>query len=425
MQLDESLIGIKINWSAYRSTVAHIHDYLEKAPNELNGWVVEPLHPRFKKIQRINKIANEIQLNAEVLVVIGVGGSYLGAKAIQDALTPYFGMLKDGIEVLYAGHNLSGSYMTQLVNSLDRKEFYVNVISKSGETMETMLAFRVLRNYMKKRYGPSYVSRIIVTTDAKGGNLKRIADKNQYRTLAIPSNIGGRYSVLTPAGLLPVATAGIDIAQLLEGARDAATHFKEEQLELNMAYRYAVIRYELLKKGFQIELLASFEPSLAKFHEWWKQLFAESEGKEQKGLFPSAVCYSTDLHSIGQFIQEGNPILFETMLHFNEKAMDCTIPIEELDLDALNYLMHKSFNEINAVAKEGVIGAHAMAGVPIIQIQLKRLDAYHIGYLLYFFMKSCAMSAYLLQVNPFNQPGVERYKIKTLELLLNSTVSKN
>ncbi|ATP42367.1 glucose-6-phosphate isomerase [Solibacillus sp. R5-41] len=425
MSLDESLIGININWTKYFPTVALIHRHLENVTEQLNGWVDNPLQQSPKLIHEINKTACEIKSNADVLVVIGIGGSYLGAKAVQDALTPYFGLQENGVEVLYVGHNLSGTYMKQLVNNLNNKEVYINVISKSGETMETMLAFRVLRNYMKDRYGNAHENRIIVTTDAKSGHLRKIADQNQYRTFAIPSNIGGRYSVLTPAGLLPIAAAGINIDQLLVGARDATIHFKEVQVERNMAYRYAVIRYELYKKGFQMELLACFEPSLAKLQEWWQQLFAESEGKEQKGLFPSSICYSTDLHSIGQFIQDGSPILFETMLHFNEVDMDYFLPIEGRDEDALNYLTYKSFNEINAVAKEGVTAAHADAGVPIIQIHLKKLDAYHLGFLLYFFMKACAMSAYLLKVNPFDQPGVEHYKIKTLELLINSVVYKS
>ncbi|MEK4424505.1 glucose-6-phosphate isomerase [Solibacillus sp. FSL K6-1523] len=425
MSLDESLIGIHVNWSMYFPTVALIHRHLENVPEQLNGWVDDPLQQSPKLIQAINETAHEIQLNADVLVVVGIGGSYLGAKAVQDALTPYFGLQENGVEVLYVGHNLSGTYMKQLINHLHNKEVYMNVISKSGETMETMLAFRVLRNYMKNRYGNTHNNRIIVTTESNNGSLKKIADQNQYRTFAIPSNIGGRYSVLTPAGLLPIATAGIDINQLLEGAKDAAIHFKEEQVERNMAYRYAVIRYELYKKGYQMELLACFEPSLAKLQQWWQQLFAESEGKEQKGLFPSSVCYSSDLHSMGQFIQDGSPILFETLLHFNEVDMDYFLPIEERDEDALNYLTDKSFNEINTVAKEGVTAAHADAGVPIIQIQLKKLDAYHFGFLLYFFMKACAMSAYLLKVNPFDQPGVEQYKIKTLELLINSVIYKN
>ena len=312
---------------------------------------------------------------------------------------------------------MSGAYIQQLLTSLENKEIYVNVISKSGTTMEPALAFRVLRQYMEKRYGEEAQNRIIVTTDAEKGVLKKIADNTGYRQFTIPANIGGRYSVLTPVGLLPVAVAGVDIEQLLEGAKKAATLLKEENLEQNEAYRYAVIRYELYKKGYQIELLASFEPGLQYLHEWWKQLFGESEGKDKKGLFPTAVSYSTDLHAIGQFVQDGSPILFETLLHFKEIADDYLVPFDSRNEDQLNYLANRSFNDINAISKQGTAMAHAAGGVPVIQLELERLDAYHLGYLLYFFMKACAMSAYLLQVNPFDQPGVEAYKNKMMELL--------
>lgn len=413
--LNESLI--KINWSDYSNKVSTIHHYLEKMNTSYTGWLNLPLENDPDLLYRIHQIVNEIKILADVLVVVGIGGSFLGAKAIQDALTPYFGRQQNGVEVVYVGHNMSGAYIEQLLKSLENKEVYVNVISKSGTTLEPALAFRVLRRYMGERYGDDVQNRIIVTTDAKNGLLKKIADDFGYRQFVIPENIGGRYSVLTPVGLLPIAVAGVDITQLLEGAKKAALLLKEESLEKNEAYRYAVVRHALYKSGFQIELLASFEPGLTMFHEWWKQLFGESEGKDKKGLYPSGVIYSTDLHSVGQFIQEGNPILFETVLHFKEIATDCFIPFDIRDHDELNYLANKSFNEINAISKQGVIAAHAEGGIPIIQLELERLDAYHLGYLIYFFMKSCAMSAYLLEVNPFNQPGVEAYKSKTLQLI--------
>lgn len=420
--LDDSLIGINIDWKEYRTSVSLVHDYLDRVSNDLTGWVKPPLEQSIKLIKSINCIASEIKKNADVLIVIGVGGSYLGAKAIQDALSPYFGLNKNGISVIYVGQNMSGAYIQQLLGSLDNKEIYVNVISKSGTTMEPAIAFRVFRHYMKERYGQEYYHRIIVTTDEKKGLLKKIADNKLYRQFHIPSNIGGRYSVLTPVGLLPIAVSGVNIYELLQGANAAYKILQEENIELNDAYRYAIIRNELFRRGYQIELLASFEPSLAKLHEWWKQLFAESEGKDKKGIFPCSVSYSTDLHSIGQFIQEGNPILFETVLHFKEIVEDCSIPFEEHDDDQLNYLSNKSFNEINILSKNGVVAAHAEASIPIIQLQLNKLDAYHLGYLVYFFMKACAVSAYLLNVNPFNQPGVEAYKKKTLELLTKETV---
>ena len=420
--LNESTLNI--NWFEYRNKVSTIHYYLEEMGTDLIGWLNSPLENNVLLLNRIHEIANEIKLCADVLVVIGVGGSFLGARAIQEALTPYFGQQQNGIEVVYVGHNMSGAYIQQLLKSLDKKEVYINVISKSGTTLEPALAFRVLRNYMEKRYGTDVKNRIIVTTDAQNGLLKKIADTSGFRQFVIPENIGGRYSVLTPVGLLPIAVAGIDITQLLEGAKKAALLLKEESLEKNEAYRYAVIRHALYKRGFQIELLASFEPGLSEFHEWWKQLFGESEGKDKKGLYPSGVIYSTDLHSVGQFIQQGNPILFETVLHFKEISTDCVIPYDLHNNDELNYLSNRSFNELNAISKEGVIAAHAEGGIPVVQLELEKLDAYHLGYLIYFFMKSCAMSAFLLEVNPFDQPGVEAYKSKMQELIQEDVIYK-
>ncbi|MER2152812.1 MAG: glucose-6-phosphate isomerase [Solibacillus sp.] len=420
--LSESLLHIK--WSDYYESVNTIHHYIERENGELTGWINSPIENNGVTLNSILQIANKIKLYADVLVVVGIGGSFLGAKAIQDALTPYFGQIPSGIEVIYVGHNMSGTYIKQLLKSLEAKSVYINIISKSGSTLEPALAFRVLRNYMENRYGDDVQNRIIVTTDAKNGLLKKIANSSGYRQFVIPENIGGRYSVLTPVGLLPIAVAGIDITQLLEGAKKAALQLKEESLEKNEAYRYAVIRHVLYKRGYKMELLASFEPGLSMFQEWWKQLFGESEGKEKKGLYPSGVIYTTDLHSVGQFIQDGNPILFETILHFNEVATDCIIPFDRYNRDGLNYLSNRSFNEINSISKQGVIAAHTDGGIPVIQLELERLDAYHIGYLIYFFMKSCAMSAYLLEVNPFDQPGVEAYKSKTRELMQREIVYK-
>ncbi|MGN7476656.1 glucose-6-phosphate isomerase [Solibacillus silvestris] len=413
--LNES--SLQINWSDYSDSVKTIHHYLEKKGAALTGWLNLPLENNDITLKAIQSVANEIKMCADVLVVVGIGGSFLGAKAIQDALTPYFDLHPNGIEVVYVGHNMSGAYMLQLIESLKNKNVYVNVISKSGTTLEPALAFRVLRKYMENRYGNDVQNRIIVTTDAETGLLKKIADNTGFRQFVIPENIGGRYSVLTPAGLLPLAVAGIDIVRLLDGAKKAALLLKEERLEKNEAYRYAVIRHSLYKRGYQIELLASFEPGLSKLHEWWQQLFGESEGKDKKGLYPSGVIFSTDLHSVGQFIQDGSPILFETILHFKETPTDCIVPYDVRNIDNLNYLSNRSFNEINAISKDGVIAAHAEGGIPVIQLELEKLDAYHLGYLVYFFMKSCAMSAFLLEVNPFDQPGVEAYKSKVLELM--------
>lgn len=370
----------------------------------------------FSAIQEIQEMCVEIQQKASVLLIIGVGGSFLGAQAVIDACTPYF-RTNNGLEIVYAGNNMSGAYLKQLLTYLDSKEVYVNVISKSGSTMEQALAFRVLQEYMEQRYGVSSKQRIVVTTNAEQGILKKIAEKNNYRQLTIPSEVGGRYSVFTAAGLLPIAAVGIDIEAFTKGGWQADLDFSNVNPSKNDAYQYALARYDLYMRGYSVELLASFEPRLNKLHEWWKQLFGESEGKERKGLYPSTVNYSTDLHAIGQFIQDGSPILFETLIHFADIEEDISIPFSASDVDGLNYLAGRSLNEINATSKDGVALAHEEGGVPVLKIELPKLDAYHVGYLMMFFMKACVISASLLEVNPFDQPGVEAYKQKMLELL--------
>lgn len=372
----------------------------------------------------IKEIAVEIQQKAQVFLVIGVGGSFLGARAVIDALSPYF-RTNNGVEIVYAGNNMSGPYLKQLLTYLDTKEVYVNVTSKSGTTMEPALAFRVVKDYMESRYGSATQQRILVTTDAKTGILKKIADKEGYRQFTIPSDVGGRYSVFTPVGLLPIAVAGHDIFAFIQGTKQAEIDFSSPDSEHNTAYQYALTRFDLYQRGYQVELLASFEPRLNKLHEWWKQLFGESEGKERKGLYPSTVNYSTDLHAIGQFIQEGSPILFETLLHFEEVEEDMLIPFWAGDADGLNYLADRSMNEINATSKDGVALAHEEGGVPVLKLELPKLDAYHVGYLMMFFMRACIISATLLEVNPFDQPGVEAYKQKMVQLLMQQNTYVN
>ena len=406
----------------YRDQVQRIHNNLVNQKS--TGWIDFPLQNQEQLLNSIEYVASEIKACADVLVVIGVGGSFLGARAIQEALTPYFGIARGGIEVVYVGLNMSGAYIKELLAYLDGKQIYVNIISKSGGTMEPALAFRVLRLYMEERYGNKAVERIIVTTDAEKGILKEIADRDCYRKFIIPENIGGRYSVLTAVGLLPVAVAGVDIRKLMDGARHAAIELSQSDLEFNDSYQYAVMRHILYEQGYSVEILASFEPGLSKFHEWWKQLFGESEGKDGKGLYPSTVSFSTDLHAIGQYIQDGRRIIFETLLHFHEIEGDMAVPYDARDEDGLNYLTNRTFNEINAISKQGTALAHAEGDVPVIQIELPKLDAYHLGYLIYFFMKACAMSACLLEVNPFDQPGVEAYKQKMLQLLKAEKVVK-
>ena len=370
----------------------------------------------------IQQVATEIQENADVLLVIGVGGSFLGARAVIDALSPYF-RTNNGVEVIYAGNNMSGAYLKQLITYLENKSVYVNVVSKSGSTMEPALAFRIVKQYMETRYGAEVNERILVTTDAHKGILKDIADKSGYRQFVIPTEVGGRYSVFTAAGLLPIAASGIDIQAFLEGAMHAESDFDNEDVESNAAYQYALARFDLYSRGYSLELLASFEPRLRKLHEWWKQLFGESEGKEHKGLYPTTVTFSTDLHAIGQFIQEGSRILFETLIHFDEIEEDIDVPFMLNDLDGLNYLAGRSMNEINTTSKDGVVLAHEEGGVPVMKIGIPKLDAYHVGYLMFFFMKACVISANLLEVNPFDQPGVEAYKKKMLELLKENVVN--
>lgn len=413
-----------IDWQQYTKKVEVLHDYLHTTENIATGWLHSPLDDQSALFARIHEVATEIKLKADVLVVVGIGGSYLGARAVQNALSPHFAERKSGIEVVYVGQNMSGSYVQGLIDYLKDKRVYVNVISKSGGTMEPALAFRVFRQYMEDKYGIEAKHRIIVTTDSETGLLREMANTSGYRQFEIPSNVGGRYSVLTPVGLLPLAVAGIDIHELMHGAKAAATEFAVSHLEDNEAYRYAVLRHALHTKGYKVELLASFEPALKRFHEWWMQLFGESEGKEGKGLYPTTANFSTDLHSIGQFIQEGSPILFETLLHFKQIDVDYKVPFDARDEDRLNYLAGRTFNEINAISKQGTALAHAEGGVPVIQLELEKLDEYHLGYLIYFFMKACAMGALLLEVNPFDQPGVEAYKKKMMELLQQKEVSK-
>lgn len=423
LKLDLSLVESYLQSDeipSFSEKVLATHQYMidmATSKKQLLGWHDYPLNDHQDLLSRMSELATEVKLQANLCIVIGIGGSFLGARAVQEALTPYFGVHENGVEVVYAGQNMSGPYLKQLLRFMDTREVYVNVISKSGTTMEPALAFRVMEEYMIARYGEESRQRIIVTTDATKGALRETAKKKGYRTFSIEETIGGRYSVLTAVGLFPLAVAGMDVSAILNGARQATIELQSPDLDYNDAYRYAVIRHILHKKGFDVELLASYEPGLASFHEWWKQLFGESEGKEQKGIFPSSVVFSTDLHAIGQYIQEGRRIIFETLIHFKELECDLEIPYLSEDTDQLNYIAGRTFNEINHLSKEGTASAHHEGGVPIIQMELAKLDEYHVGYLIYFFMKACAMSAYLLEVDPFDQPGVDAYKQKMLDLL--------
>lgn len=367
-------------------------------------------------LQDIQKTADRIRQNSDVLVVIGIGGSYLGSKAVIEALTPHF-QTQTELEVVYAGHQVSGEYLKKLMNYLDDKEVTINVISKSGTTTEPALAFRFLQKYMEDRYGDEAVSRIIVTTDAEKGALLNLSNDKGYQRFEVPADVGGRYSVLTAVGLLPIAAAGYSIQDLVKGAVTAEKAFQHFDMESNTAIQYAVIRNHLYNQNYAIEILATFEPKLTYLQEWWKQLFGESEGKEHKGLFPASVSFSTDLHSLGQYIQDGQRMLFESFLIIEEKAEDLSVFTAENNGDELNYLSGLTLNEFNLACYEATSSAHLSGDVPQIGLTIKHLDEENLGYLLYFYMVSCAYSAYLMDINPFDQPGVEDYKTNIFKIL--------
>lgn len=391
-----------------------IHDKTG-AGSEFLGWLDWPSNMDETELSRLEEAAEKLKSVAEVLVVIGIGGSYLGTKAVQDLLLPAFN--NGGTEVIFAGHNISGRYLEELLAHIEGKSVALNVISKSGTTTEPAIAFRILRKWMLDAYGEGAADRIIVTTDESKGALRKTADNAGYTSFVIPDDVGGRYSVFTSVGLLPLAVAGVDIRALLKGAESAEHALANPALHENAAYLYAAYRQILNSRGYSVEVMASFEPAMAGINEWWKQLFGESEGKQGKGIFPASVIYSTDLHSMGQYLQDGRRMLFETMVSFTEDQNQTEIPFDEEDGDGLNYLVEKTLHEVNQTAMEATALAHAEGGVPILSLEVPKLDAHHAGYLLYFFMKSCAMSAYLSGVNPFDQPGVEQYKQNMFELL--------
>lgn len=410
----------------YAKQVSDIHKNLhEKAlyENEFCGWIDLPSNYDKQEFENIKKAAKKIQTDSDILLVIGIGGSYLGARAVIESLTNSFYNLQTKEnrkfpQILFVGNNLSPNYLTDLMDYISDKDISINVISKSGTTTEPAIAFRVFREIMETKYSLKEArSRIYVTTDANKGALKELAKKEKYTTFIIPDNVGGRYSVLTAVGLLPIATAGIDIDELMEGAKIAQDRYLDDNLKYNECYKYAVVRNILYEKEKNIELLVTYEPKMHYFIEWWKQLFGESEGKELKGIYPSGAEFTTDLHSLGQYIQEGRRNLFETIINIEKIENDIVIKSEEDNLDNLNYLEGKSLDYINKKAMEGTISAHVDGDVPNIVINIDRLDANHIGQLIYFFELACAMSGSILGVNPFNQPGVEKYKTNMFKLL--------
>ncbi|WP_100013209.1 glucose-6-phosphate isomerase [Lentibacillus sediminis] len=393
------------------------------AGSDFLGWLDLPVDYDKEEFTRIQKSAEKIRNDSDVLLVIGIGGSYLGARAALEMLNHPFNTLlskeeRNAPQVIFAGHHMSASYMTQLLEVLKDKDVSINVISKSGTTTEPAIAFRIFKNFLEEKYGEEEAKqRIFATTDKQKGALKSSADQAGYETFVIPDDVGGRYSVLTAVGLLPIAVSGISIEAMMEGAAAARNDLAEPSLSNNPAYQYAAVRNILYNKGKVTELLINYEPSLQYFAEWWKQLFGESEGKDQKGIYPSSANFTTDLHSLGQYIQEGRRNIFETVLHVNESANDLTLEADEENADGLNYLAGKNIHEINDKAFQGTLLAHTDGGVPNLVVEVPRLDAHTFGYLVYFFEKACAISGYLLGVNPFDQPGVEAYKKNMFALL--------
>ncbi len=384
------------------------------AGNEFLGWVDQPVNYDKDELARIKDAVDKIHSDSDVLVVIGIGGSYLGAKSAVEMLKPTFE--KQQTEVIFAGHHMSSHYLNELTEYLRDKKFSINVISKSGTTTEPAIAFRILKRLLEDTHDDAD-SRIFVTTDKEEGALKELAINKDYATFVVPDDIGGRYSVLTAVGFLPILAAGIDIDAMLEGARAARIDTLETDIKNNHAYVYALIRNILYKKGYQTEMLINYEPRLQYFSEWWKQLFGESEGKDYKGIMPHSANFTTDLHSLGQYIQEGRRTLFETVISVEAPMSDIELTKTEDDLDGLNYLAGMSMSEVNNRAMLGTVLAHVDGGVPNLIIKVPKLDAYTYGYLVYFFMKACAISGYLLGVNPFDQPGVEAYKTNMFALL--------
>ena len=387
----------------------------------LFGWLKLPTNYDKDEFKRIKECADKIKKDSQVFLVIGIGGSYLGARAVIEALTnTFYNMLPDKKtpQILFVGNNMSPNYVNDLIELIGNKDLSINVISKSGTTTEPAMAFRIFREFMENKYGIDEArKRIYITTDKARGALKNLATEEEYETFVIPDNIGGRYSVLTAVGLLPIAVAGIDIDKLMEGARNAQNRYCESDVKYNECYQYAVARNILNQKEKEIEILVNYEPKMHFFIEWWKQLYGESEGKDGKGIFPASVMFTTDLHSLGQYIQEGERDLFETVINVENTATDIKIKKDADNVDGLNFLADKTMSYVCKKAMEGTIEAHVSGEVPNILINLNRLNEESIGELIYFFELSCAMSGRILGVNPFNQPGVEAYKSNMFRLL--------
>lgn len=402
-----------------KEDIVHAHQVLRSkkgAGNDYLGWLDLPVEYDKEEVKRIQKAAEQIKKQSTVLLAIGIGGSYLGARAAIEMLKKYFN--QSGVEVIFVGNQISSTYAVELLDYLKDKDFSINVISKSGTTTEPAIAFRIFKEYMEKRYGKAEAkNRIYATTDKVRGALKTLSNAEGYETFVVPDDVGGRFSVLTPVGLLPIAAAGIDIDEMLAGAKDAYHFYKEEEVEKNDALLYALVRNLLYRKGKKLEMLVNYEPRLHYFAEWWKQLYGESEGKDGKGIWITSASFSTDLHSLGQMIQEGERTLFETVLNVEHPLKNITIEKDKDNLDGLNFLSGKTMDDVNKMAMKGTMIAHVDGGVPNLCLNIPNISAYSFGYMVYFFEFACGVSAYTLGVNPFNQPGVEAYKKNMFALL--------
>ena len=417
--LDLNHAFLKEDVKAYQDQVRAIDEALQNGTckgNDFIGWLNWANNYDKEEFSRIKEVAAKVRENTEVFVVCGIGGSYLGARAAIEMMNGLYGDKKP--EIIYMGNTFSSTYISQVMNYIKDKEVTVNVISKSGTTTETALAFRILKQFMEEKYGEDAKNRIIATTDKARGTLKALADKEGYETFVIPDDIGGRFSVITPVGLLPIAVAGIDIDALMKGLHDGMGEYGDADLEKNAAYRYAVARRILQNQGYDVELLVNYEPQMQMVAEWWKQLFGESEGKDGKGILPDSVCFSTDLHSLGQFVQEGKKVLFETNLYVETPMIDLTFPNDEANEDGMNYLAGKSVDWANKMAAKGTLQAHEeTGGVSNILLTMPGMTSYDFGNMCMFFFKAIAMTTLMNDSNPFNQPGVEVYKKNMFKLL--------
>ncbi len=421
IKIDLAQAKLPVDINSYANQVKEIHNKLHNKTGEGNdflGWLTLPEDHNKEEVALIKQTAEKLRKEVDVLLVCGIGGSYLGARAAIDAINGLYG--KNDVEIIYIGHTFSSTYLAQVKEYVKDKEFAINVISKSGTTTETSIAFRIFKELAEEKYGEEKAKeRIIATTDKARGALKTLATEKGYTTFVVPDDVGGRFSVLSAVGLFPIAMAGIDVEVMLAGAAKAMKEFNNDDITTNTAYQYGVARQILHAHGYSAEMFVTYETQLTMVAEWWKQLFGESEGKDGKGILPTSANFSTDLHSLGQFVQDGTKgVLFETLLLVDQPQLDLTIPSDDADLDNLNYIAGKSVDFVNKKACLGTIDAHVnTGGVPNIVLTLDKMDSEAFGYMVYFFEKACGLSVYMLDVNPFNQPGVEVYKAKMFKLL--------